>query len=258
VPPFQSSWRVFVQPRDNLIGFLASDHHVLSQDPSQHLPNLLQAHTPPLDEADHPPHVLDQGGILGLGQSFGYLGRTRGGFWLSVRDTLIARGRFLGNALAQCRRTAAVLRLTQRRAFARLGLGSVALGVLILLFFPAVLTLVVGDTPLSGLSFAVRDTAPKGATPNFPPGISPVGEEKDAATPAPGQVSSQVGLASQTRSQQDVILQNQSGRLIPSIPLRPELEIFRDPGCKKLKPSLRILMYCKTSSSYRIDNPLSR
>jgi len=43
--------------------------------------------------------------------------------------------------------------------------------------------------------------------------------------------------------------------LIPSIPLRTDLEIFRDPDCKKLKPSLRILMYCKTSSSYRTDNP---
>ena len=231
---------------------------MLSQDPGQHLPNLLQAHTPPLDQADHPPHVLDQGGILGLGQSFGYLGRTQGGFRLSVRDTLIARGRFLGSAPAKCRRTAAVLRLTQSRAFARLCLGSFPLGVLTLLFLPTVLVLVIGDTPQSGLSLAVSDTAPIGATPNFPPGISPVGEEKDAATPAPGQVSSQVGLAFQTRSQQDVILQNQSGRLIPSIPLRTELEIFRDPDCKKLKPSLRILMYCKTSSSYRTDNPLSR
>jgi hypothetical protein len=137
-------------------------------------------------------------------------------------------------------------------------LDSFPLGVLILLFLPTVLVLVIGDTPQSGLSLAVSDTAPIGATPNFPPGISSVGEEKDAATPAPGQVSSQVGLASQTRSQQDVILQNQSGRLIPPIPLRTELEIFRDPDCKKLKPSLRILMYCKTSSSYRTDNPLSR
>jgi hypothetical protein len=137
-------------------------------------------------------------------------------------------------------------------------LGSFPLGVLILLLLPTVLVLVIGDTPQSGLSLAVSDTAPIGATPNFPPGISPVGEEKDAATPAPGQVSSQVGLAFQTRSQQDVILQNQSGRLIPAIPLRTELEIFRDPDCKKLKPSLRILMYCKTSSSYRTDNPLSR
>jgi hypothetical protein len=137
-------------------------------------------------------------------------------------------------------------------------LGSFALGVLLLLFSPASLVLVIGDTPQSGLSLAVSDTAPKGATPNLPPGISPIAEEKDAATPAPGQVLSQVGLASQTGSQQNVILQNQSGRLIPAIPLRTELEIFRDPDCKKLKPSLRILTYCKTSSSYPNDNPLSR
>jgi len=231
---------------------------VLSQDPGQHLPNLRQAHPPPLDPADHPPHVLDQGGILGLGQSGGYLRRTRESFRLSGRDTRIARGRFLGRAPAQCRRTAAVLRLPQSRAGARIGWGSFPLGVLLLLFLPTGLVLVIGDAPQRGLSLAVSDTAPIGASPNFPPGIAPVGQEKDAATPAPGQVSSQVGLAFQTRSQQDVILQNQSGRLIPAIPLRTELEIFRDPDCKKLKLSLKILMYCKTPSSYQTDNPLSR
>jgi len=134
------------------------------------------------------------------------------------------------------------LRLTQSRALARLGLGSFALGVLRLPFFPASLVLVLGDTSQSGLSLAVSDTASKGATPNLPPGISSVGEEKNAATPAPGQVFSQAGLASQSGSQQDVVLQNQSGRLIHAIPLRTELEIFRDPDCKKLKPSLKILM----------------
>jgi hypothetical protein len=166
-----------------------------------------------------------------------------------VRDTLIVRW-CLQSSAPRRRRTAAVLVLSEGRALASLGFGSFALGVQILLFFPPGLILVVGDTPQSGLSLAVSDTAPIGATPNFPPGISPVGEEKDAATPAPGQVFSQVGFASQTRSQRDVILQNQSGRLIPSIPLQAELEIFRDPDCKKLKPSLRILMSCKTSSSY--------
>lgn len=234
---------------------------MLSQDPGQHLPNLLQTHRPALNQTDHPPHVLDQGGILGLGQSFGYLGRTGRSSGCSVRDTLILRWRLLGRAPAKCRecgRTAAVLRLPQNRACARLCFGSFALGVLLLLLFPASLVLVIGGTPQSGLPLTVSDPAPIGATSNFPPGIAPVGEEKDAATPAPGQVSSQVGLASQTRSQQDVILQNQSGRLIPSIPLWTELEIFRDPDCKKLKPSLRILMSCKTSSSYRTDNPLSR
>jgi hypothetical protein len=186
-----------------------------------------------------------------------YLGRTRGSFRLSGRDTPIVRWLLLGSAPRR-RRTAAILVLSESCLVASLCLGSFALGVLILLLFPTILVLVIGDTPQSGLSLAVSDTAPKGATPNFPPGISPVGEEKDAATPAPGQVSSQEGLASQTRSQRDVILQNQSGRLIPSIPPRTELEISRDQDCKKLKPSLRILMYCKTSSSYRTDNPLSR
>ena len=168
---------------------------MLSQDPGQHLPNLLQAHRPALDPTDHLPHILDQNGILGLGQSFGYLGRTRRSFWLSVRDTLIARWLLLGSAPRR-RRTAAILVLSENRALASLCFGSFALGVLILLFFPPLLTLVIGDTPQSGLSLAVSDTAPKGATSNSPPGISLIGEEKDAAVPAPGQVSSQVGLVS--------------------------------------------------------------
>ena len=188
----------------------------------------------------------------------GYLGQTRGSFRLSVRDTLIARGPFLGRAPANCGRTTAVLPLTQSCVLARLCFGSVALVVLLLLLFPASLVLVIGGAPQRGLALAMSDSAPIGATSNFPPGIAPGGEENDAATPAPGQVSSQVGLAFQTRSQLDVILQNQSSRLISSIPLRTELEIFRDPDCKKLRPSLRILLYCRTSSSYQTDNPLSR
>jgi hypothetical protein len=174
-----------------------------------------------------------------------------------VRETLIVQWLLLGSA-SRHRHTTAILVRNESGVVASLCFGSVALGVLILLFFPTVLTLVIGDTPQSGLSLAMSTTAPKGATPNFPPGISPVGEEKNATAPAPGQVFSQVGLASQTRSQQDVILQNQSGWLIPSIPLRTELEIFRDLDCKKLKPWLKILMSCRTSSSYPNDNPLSR
>ena len=110
---------------------------------------------------------------------------------------MIARWLLLGSA-PRCRhrRTAVVLPLTQSWAIASRCFGSLALGILILLFFPADLILVIGDTPQSGLSLAVSCTASEGATPDFPPGILLMGEEKDAAMPAPGQVLSQIELAS--------------------------------------------------------------
>jgi hypothetical protein len=53
-------------------------------------------------------------------------------------------------------------------------------------------------------------------------------QEKDPAMPAPGQASSQQRLGSENRSQQYVILQNQSLHPLPSIPLGRKLGILRD------------------------------
>jgi hypothetical protein len=76
--------------------------------------------------------------------------------------------------------------------------------------------------------------------------------------PASGQASSQVRLGSENRSQEDIILQDQSGNLLPAIPLGTKLEILPDPDCKKPKLSLRILIACRTTSSYRLGTKVSR
>lgn len=102
---------------------------------------------------------------------------------------------------------------------------------------------VILDTPPCGLPFAVGLFATKGTTQVFPTSIPRMGEEKDPTMPAAAQALSQEGFGSQNRSQEDIILQNQSANLIPSIPLRLELEEPRDPNCKKPKLSLRMLMY---------------
>jgi hypothetical protein len=67
-----------------------------------------------------------------------------------------------------------------------------------------------------------------------------------------------VRLGPQHRSQQPVILQHQGGHRAPTIPIRPKLKMLRDPGCKRPKPSLRMLTLNLMSPSYRISTPVSR
>jgi hypothetical protein len=120
--------------------------------------------------------------------------------------------------------------------------GRFALAVLDGLLDPAAVPTVILDTPSGRLLLAVGLLAAKGTTQILAAGITGMAEEKYPAMPAAGQASSQERLGSQNRSQKHIILQDQSGNLIASIPLRTELEILRDPNCKKPKLSLRMLM----------------
>jgi hypothetical protein len=100
---------------------------------------------------------------------------------------------------------------------------------------------VIGDTTPGGLPFAVGFPAAEGATQVMPPGITRVGEKENAAMPAPGQAGSQERLGPQNRSQKLVILQDQGDHLAPAIPVRRELKMLLNPGCKKPKLSLKML-----------------
>jgi len=158
-PPFQSSWRVFFQPRDNLIDFLAPDDHVLSQHPGQHLPNLLQAHTPPLDQAD----TLRT-----------YSTRRDPWPWAKLRLPPADTGKFPAQREGHSDRPGALPWQRSRpvQAHSRCPapdpeprLRAHLLGLLSAWrsdpsSSPDVLVLVIGDTPQSGLSLAVSDTAP--------------------------------------------------------------------------------------------------
>jgi len=101
---------------------------------------------------------------------------------------------------------------------------------------------VIGDTAPGGLLLAMGFPAAKGTTQVATAGIARIGQEENAAVPAPAQAGSQTGLGAQNRSQQQIILQHQGGHRAPAIPVRPELEMLLNLYCKKPKLSLITLM----------------
>jgi hypothetical protein len=114
------------------------------------------------------------------------------------------------------------------------------------------------DTASGGLLLAVGLAAAKG-TPQvlasditliLAPGIARIGEEENAAMPASLQASSQVRVGSENRPQEEVIRQDKSPDLGPSIPSSLKLKMLRDPYCKKPKLWLRIPTSNWMSSSY--------
>jgi hypothetical protein len=213
-----------MQPAHSVIDFSAADHGALSQNALEHLEDLCPAHRSSLDQADHHLHIL--------------------------QHPRVPRGR------------TAVLRDRDARRASRgaiaVRFGPAALAVEGALLLLADRIAVIGDTAPSGLLLAMSAPAAKGTTQVFATGITRMSEEKDPAIPAPRQASSQQGLGSENRSQQHVILQNQSDHPLRSIPLRRTLEILRDLNCKKPRLSLKVLTYWKTPSSYPTGNRLSR
>jgi hypothetical protein len=135
----------------------------------------------------------------------------------------------------------------------------------LLLFLP-LLALVVSDTPPDRLLPLVRLPAAKRTTQALPssptfipaPGVTRIGEKANAAMPASLQASSKVGLGSDNRSQEQVILQDQPPNLRPAIPAPRKLKMLRDPYCKNPKLSPRMPMLKLMSSSYSINASVSR
>jgi hypothetical protein len=134
-----------------------------------------------------------------------------------------------------------------------------------LLLLLALLRLVVSHASSLGLLPGVGLRAAKGATqiraPRFTPILAPriasIGEKEDPTMPASLQASSQVGLCSDDQSQNQVILQDQSPDLRPSIPVSRKLKMLRDLDCKKTKLSLRMLTLKWMSPSYPNGTPVS-
>lgn len=77
-------------------------------------------------------------------------------------------------------------------------------------------------------------------------------EENPAMTTAL-QVTPQVGLASQNRSQSLIVPQNKITNLVRTIPIRSKLKMRFDSYCKKPSVSLMVLMVVSMSSFYSID-----
>ena len=211
-----------------MIDFSELPYAALSQNPEQHLPDLLQTDPAILNQADHDPDMLEDLWILGCGQSLEDLlraGSLRGG----------QRGWGFGGLKAQDLDLASL---------------SLVLAPLVLpaQFAPIILGAAPNRLPAPVLPAAAKETAKKLA----PPGIAGMGEKKDATMPATAQASAQMRLRPQARSQEDVILRNQRRNWGLSIPVELKPEKLRDPDCKKPKPSLRMVTHLMASSSYPI------
>lgn len=117
-----------------------------------------------------------------------------------------------------------------------------ALPVLDSLLLPALLGAVISGAAARGIPLAVDLAAAKGTTQVLATGVAWMGEEEYPAMPAALQAPSQVGLGSQNRPQDDVILKDETAGLAPAVPVRPELKTPLDPYCKKPRFSLMMLM----------------
>jgi len=217
------SRRMFIEPGHSVIDPAPPAHARLSQNLRQQLQDLLPADFPALDPTDDHPHML--------------------------HDRLRPR-----SAAAQGR---GVLGVARRRGGGAAASSRAALVQIPFLFSPFLGPVVVG-TATRGLLTPVGLTAAKGTTQVLAPRIARISEKKDAAVPASGQAPSPVRLASQHRSHELVILQDQLPDLRPAIPVPRKLKMLRDRYCKKPKLSLKILTLESMSSSYRIATSVSR
>ena len=111
----------------------------------------------------------------------------------------------------------------------------------------AFLCAVIGHAAARGAPPAVCLSAAKGtaqvlALPLIATGVAWMGQEEDAAMLALSQAALQVGMGSQDRPQDGVILKDESADLTLVVPVRPELKMPLDPYGKKPRVSLRMLM----------------
>ena len=106
---------------------------------------------------------------------------------------------------------------------------------------PALVGLAVGTAALVGGGLPVGFAAAEGTSRVRTPGVARMGENENAAMPAPGEASSQRRVGFENRSQEPVVLPNQptEGRTGP-IPLLRPLKMLLDLDCKNPKPSPRM------------------
>ena len=185
-----------------MIYFPPAGYAVLSQNLRQHGPDLPPADGPTLNQTDHHAQIHQH--------------RCRP--WTRAGVRIRNPGRWL---------------LLGLRWRVRYGCPPRPLAITVLLapVFPAVLSLIVRDTPFSGLALAVGFAATK-RTPQIPaPSIARMREEENAAMSAAGQAGSQVGLGAQRPSQDPIIFLHQIGHPRAAIPIRTKREIRLDLNC---------------------------
>ncbi len=108
-------------------------------------------------------------------------------------------------------------------------------GILPLLLPLALLILVVGDTPLVGLTFAMGLSASKRTAQVVALGVPGVREKEDPAVPTSLEARAQLRLVSNDRSEQHVVAEDQTDYRTAPIPIRGEPKMLPDGYCKKPK-----------------------
>lgn len=167
----------------------------MSQKCAEHLQNLISTDSTAFDQAAHHPYMLYYG-FLPFNQRWSF---------------------FIG--LLLCHRA--------------LPLNPLTFVVLNTLFDFTQRIAVIFDTAPGGLTLTMGFLAAEGTPQILAPDIARVGDKKDATMSTTTQEAAQMGLGSQNRPQQPIILQNQPGDLFPAIPVRAKLKMLYDLCCKK-------------------------
>lgn len=117
-----------------------------------------------------------------------------------------------------------------------------AFPVLDTLLLLALIGAVIGGAPARGPLLAVGLSAAKRTTQVLTAGVAWMGDEEYPAIPAVLQAPSQVGVGSQKRPQDDIVLQDEIANLAQVVPVRPKLKMPRDLYGKKPRLSLMMLI----------------
>ncbi len=112
------------------------------------------------------------------------------------------------------------------------------LGILLPLLHLAILVPVIGGAPLVGLTLAMGLPTSERAAQVLTLGVPGVRQKEDPAVPTSLSAPAQLRLASNNRSQQHVVAEDQLDYRAAPIPIRGEPKVLPDLGCKK--PKLRL------------------
>lgn len=152
---------MFIEPEHSLLHLGAANHGVLSQNCGRHPQDRPAAEPPPLNQADHHPHILDHQRVPPVAAAPGgrCSGPIAGRHWRAV---------FAGPALVEP------------------ALDAFTLG-----------TAIIGGTALRGSPLALDLPTTKRATQIPASGIARMRKKENAAVPAPGQAGAQMRLGPQ-------------------------------------------------------------
>lgn len=225
------------------------------------LPDLLQADSAVLDEADDDPHVADHLRVPRLGQNLRQLmGTLRQRSLISAESAANASLLAVGCVGWDLRRIGrmTLLMLPGSGATGNRGRRQTIAPLILDALFIRMLP-IIGLTAPDRFPALVLLSAPKRTTDQVrSPMVAPMGKKEDAAMPAPDQAMPRQSLGSSHRPQELIVFQNGCPSFGLSVPVPAKLKKLRDPRCKKPKLALSVPTYCIAPSSYPTGTDVSR